>query len=43
MITDTIIEENIDIWYDCITDCYANHMPFSMIADYLDAITDYDY
>ena len=37
---DTIIEENINIWYDCLSDCYQNNMRFDMIADYLDAITD---
>ncbi len=38
----TIIEDNIDMWYDCLTDCYENNMPFYMIADYLDGITDED-
>ena len=38
----TIIEDNFDMWYDCITDCYENNMPFYMIADYLDGITDED-
>ena len=38
----TIIEDNIDMWYDCITDCYGWNAPFDMIAHYLDAITDED-
>jgi hypothetical protein len=39
---DFIIEEDIDMWYDCITDCYGWNAPFYMIADYLAAITDED-
>ena len=39
---DTIIEENVDFWYDCLEDCYANDMPFKLISDYLEAITDED-
>ena len=38
----TIIEENIDMLYDCLTECYDNNMPFRIIADYIEAITDED-
>ena len=40
---DTIIQENIDIWYDCLADCYENNMPFYMVADYLETLAEEDY
>ena len=38
----TIIEDNIDFWYDSLNDCYANRMPIEMICTYVEAITDSD-
>jgi hypothetical protein len=38
----TIIEDNIDFWYDSLNDCYANRMPISMICTYVEAISDDD-
>ena len=38
----TIIEDNIDFWYDSLNDCYANRMPIEMICTYVEAITDDD-
>ena len=39
----TIIEDNIDFWYDSLNDCYANRMPISMVCTYVEAISDDDY
>ena len=38
----TIVEDNIDFWYDSLNDCYANDMPIDMVCTYLEAITDSD-
>ena len=38
----TIVEDNIDFWYDSLNDCYANRMRFDMIATYVEAISDED-
>ena len=38
----TIIEDNIDFWYDSINDCYSNGMDIEMICTYVEAITDED-
>ena len=39
---DTIIEDNIDFWYDSLNDCYTNSMPIEMICTYVEAIIDED-
>ena len=38
----TIIEDNIDFWYDSLNDCYDNRMSFDMTGLYIEAITDED-
>ena len=38
----TIVEDNIDFWYDSLNDCYENDMPIDMILTYIDAIDDED-
>jgi len=38
----TIIEDNIDFWYDSLNDCYNNAMPIDMVLTYIEAITDED-
>ena len=38
----TIVEDNIDFWYDSLNDCYANLMPIKMICTYVEAISDDD-
>ena len=38
----TIIEGNIDFWYDSLNDCYTNSMPVSMKLLYIEAINDED-
>ena len=38
----TIVEDNIDFWYDSLNDCYNNDMPIDMILTYVEAITDED-
>ncbi|BAQ93950.1 hypothetical protein [uncultured phage_MedDCM-OCT-S45-C4] len=38
----TIVEDNIDFWYDSLNDCYANDMRINMICTYVEAITDED-
>ena len=40
---ETVVEDNIDFWYDSINDCYENKMPIDMICTYVEAITDEDY
>ena len=39
---ETIIEDNIDFWYDSLNDCYNNSMPIDMVLTYIEAITDED-
>ena len=39
----TIIEDNIDFWYDSLNDCYNNGMRFDMIGLYIEAIIDEDF
>ena len=39
---ETIIENNIDFWYDSLNDCYNNSMPIDMVLTYIEAITDED-
>ena len=39
---ETIIEENIDMWYDCLNDCIFNDMAIDMALSYIEAITDED-
>ena len=39
---ETIIEDNIDFWYDSLNDCYNNSMPIGMVLTYIEAITDED-
>ena len=39
---ETIIEDNIDFWYDSLNDCYNNLMPIDMVLTYIEAITDED-
>ena len=36
----TVIEDNIDFWYDSLNDCYENQMDFVMISSYIEAIND---
>ena len=36
----TVIEDNIDFWYDSLNDCYTNEMSSQMIFLYLEAIND---
>lgn len=36
----TVIEDNIDFWYDSLNDCYENKMDFVMIGAYIEAIND---
>ena len=36
----TIVEDNIDFWYDSLNDCYRNDVDFELIATYLEAIDD---
>ena len=38
----TIVEDNIDFWYDSLNDCYYNDMPIKMVLTYVEAITDED-
>jgi hypothetical protein len=38
----TIVEDNIDFWYDSLNDCYQNDMSIDMILTYLDAIDEED-
>ena len=38
----TIVEDNIDFWYDSLNDCYANDMCIDMILTYIEAIDDED-
>ena len=38
----TIIEDNIDMWYDCLNDCIFNDMAIDMALTYIEAITDED-
>ena len=38
----TIIEDDIDFWYDSINDCYSNGMMIDMICSYIEAINDED-
>jgi hypothetical protein len=38
----TIIEDNIDFWYDSLNDCYNNDMAIDMVLTYIEAITDED-
>ena len=38
----TIVEDNIDFWYDSLNDCYNNGMRFDMIGLYIEAIIDED-
>lgn len=38
----TIIEDNIDMWYDCLNDCTSNDMSINMVLAYIEAITDED-
>ena len=40
--SDTIVEDNIDFWYDSMNDCYENDMGFDMIGLYLESINDED-
>jgi hypothetical protein len=40
--SETIIESNIDFWYDSLNDCYNNDMPTCMLLTYIEAITDED-
>ena len=39
---DTIIEDNIDFWYDSLNDCYLYQVDFELIALYLESINDED-
>ena len=39
---ETIIESNIDFWYDSLNDCYNNNMEIDMVLAYIEAITDED-
>ena len=39
---DTIIEDNIDFWYDSLNDCYSYKVDFELIGLYIDAITEWD-
>jgi len=36
----TVIQDNIDFWYDSLNDCYENKMSFDMIGAYIEAIND---
>ena len=38
----TIVEDNIDFWYDSMNDCYKNDMSIEMILTYIDAIDECD-
>ena len=38
----TIIEDNIDMWYDCLNDCVINDTAIDMVLSYIEAITDED-
>ena len=38
----TIIEDNIDFWYDSLNDCYSYKVDFELISTYLEAIIDED-
>ena len=38
----TIVEDNIDFWYDSLNDCYENDMGIDMILNYIDAIDECD-
>ena len=39
---ETIIEDNIDFWYDSLNDCVFNDMAIDMVLTYIEAITDED-
>tara|TARA_Y100000004_G_C8748765_1_gene341446 strand:- start:55 stop:228 length:174 start_codon:yes stop_codon:yes gene_type:complete len=39
---ETIVEDNIDFWYDSINDCYENNMPIDLICVYVEAIGNED-
>lgn len=39
---ETIVEDNIDFWYDSINKCYENKMPIDLICTYVEAIGDED-
>ena len=39
---ETIIEDNIDFWYDSLNDRYNKSMPIDMVLTYMEAITDED-
>ena len=41
-VSDLIIEDNIDFWYDSLNDCYSNKMPIDMVCTYIEAINDDD-
>ncbi len=38
----TIVEDNIDFWYDSMNDCYKNDMSIEMILTYIDVIDECD-
>ena len=38
----TIVEDNIDFWYDSLNDCYRHGVEFELISMYLEAIDDED-
>jgi len=40
--SETIVEDNIDFWYDSLNDCYENNMPIEMVCTYVEAIMDED-
>jgi hypothetical protein len=40
--SETIVEDNIDFWYDSLNDCYVNNMPIEMVCTYVEAIMDED-
>ena len=39
---ETIIEDNIDFWYDSLNDCYNNAMSIDMVLTYIEIINDED-
>ena len=38
----TIIEDNIDMWYDSLNVCISNDMEIDLALYYIEAITDED-
>ena len=39
---ETIIEDNIDMWYDCLNVCISDNMEIDLALYYIEAITDED-